>query len=89
MSDATTFKASFNRPNLIMRYGQKTKCRIRYHPFYKAAPREVRNYLLLKSKKVEAIAQVLQVNGISAVPYHAGLDAKNTSKTSGHVSWRM
>jgi ATP-dependent DNA helicase RecQ len=36
MSDATTFKASFNRPNLYMRYGQKQKCRIRYHPFYKS-----------------------------------------------------
>ena len=33
---------------------------------------------------MEEIAQVLQVNGISAVPYHAGLDAK-TSKTSRHV----
>jgi ATP-dependent DNA helicase RecQ len=32
---------------------------------------------------VEAIAQVLQVNGISAVPYHAG--TQNTSKASGHV----
>jgi ATP-dependent DNA helicase RecQ len=35
---------------------------------------------------VEAIAQVLQVNGISAVPYHAGLDAKH-EQASGHVSY--
>jgi superfamily II DNA helicase RecQ len=50
MSDATTFKASFNRPNLYYEVRTKNKkCRIRYHPFYKAAPREVWNYLLLKS----------------------------------------
>jgi ATP-dependent DNA helicase RecQ len=40
MSDATTFKASFNRPYYEVRTKTK-KCRIRYHPFYKAAPREV------------------------------------------------
>ena len=34
----------------------------------------------LSRKKVEAIAEVLQVNGISAVPYHAGLDAKTRAK---------
>lgn len=34
----------------------------------------------MSRKKVEAIAEVLQVNGISAVPYHAGLDAKTRAK---------
>lgn len=35
---------------------------------------------MFKPKKVETIAEVLQVNGISAVPYHAGLDAKTRAK---------
>jgi ATP-dependent DNA helicase RecQ len=82
MSDATTFKASFNRPNLYYEVRTKTKCRIRYHPFYKST-KGSRNYLLLKSK-VEAIACCKL--RISAA-YHAGLDAKNTSKASGHVSY--
>jgi len=34
----------------------------------------------LSRKKVEELAQVLQVNGVSAVPYHAGFDAKTRSK---------
>ena len=39
----------------------------------------------LSRKKVEEIAQVLQVNNIKAVPYHAGLDAKTRVKTSRYV----
>ena len=35
---------------------------------------------MFKQKKVEEIAQVLQVNGVKAVPYHAGLDAKTRAK---------
>jgi superfamily II DNA helicase RecQ len=45
----------------IMRYGQNKK--IRYHPFYKAAPREVGIIYCLSRKKSGGIAQVLQVNG--------------------------
>ena len=34
----------------------------------------------MSRKKVEEIAQLLQVNGISAVPYHAGFDSKTRAK---------
>ena len=34
------------------------------------------SYLLFKQKKVEEIAEILQINGINALPYHAGLDSK-------------
>jgi ATP-dependent DNA helicase RecQ len=38
---------------------------------------------------VEAIAQVLQVNGISAVPYHAGLDAKKRASIRTCFLWNV
>ncbi len=81
MSDAKTFKASFNRPNLFYDVRPKTKNIeadiIRFIRQYKGKSGII---YCLSRKKVEAIAQVLQVNGISAVPYHAGLDAKTRAK---------
>ena len=79
--DAKTFKASFNRPNLFYEVRPKTK------EVEKDIIRFVKQRLgksgiiyCLSRKKVEEIAQVLQVNGIKAVPYHAGLDAKTRAK---------
>lgn len=81
MSDANTFKASFNRPNLYYEIRTKTKNVesdiIRFIKQHKGKSGVI---YCLSRKKVEAIAEVLQVNGISAVPYHAGLDAKTRAK---------
>lgn len=81
MTDANTFKASFNRPNLFYEVRPKTKNVesdiIRFIRQYKGKSGVI---YCLSRKKVEEIAQVLQVNGISAVPYHAGLDAKTRAK---------
>lgn len=81
MSDAKTFKASFNRPNLFYEVRTKTKNIegdiIRFIKQHKGKSGII---YCLSRKKVEAIAEVLQVNGISAVPYHAGLDAKTRAK---------
>ena len=81
MPDATTFKASFNRPNLYYEVRTKTKNIesdiIRFIKQHKGKSGII---YCLSRKKVEAIAEVLQVNGISAVPYHAGLDAKTRAK---------
>ncbi|MDO9036911.1 MAG: RecQ family ATP-dependent DNA helicase [Lutibacter sp.] len=81
MSNANTFKASFNRPNLFYEVRPKTK------NINSDIIRFVRQFqgksgiiYCLSRKKVEEIAQVLQVNGIKAVPYHAGLDGKTRSK---------
>ena len=81
MTDATTYKASFNRPNLFYEVRPKTK------DIEKDIIRFVRGYkgksgiiYCLSRKKVSEIAQVLQVNNIKAVPYHAGLDAKTRAK---------
>ncbi|MFV5688972.1 DNA helicase RecQ [Flavobacterium sp. ZT3R25] len=81
MTDATTFKASFNRPNLYYEVRTKTKNVesdiIRFIKQHKGKSGII---YCLSRKKVEAVAEVLQVNGISAVPYHAGLDAKTRAK---------
>jgi len=81
MSDANTFKASFNRSNLYYEVRTKTKNIesdiIRFIKQHKGKSGII---YCLSRKKVESIAQVLQVNGISAVPYHAGLDAKTRAK---------
>ncbi len=81
MSDAKTFKASFNRPNLYYEVRTKTKNIesdiIRFIKQHKGKSGII---YCLSRKKVEAVAEVLQVNGISAVPYHAGLDAKTRAK---------
>ncbi|MES2574303.1 MAG: ATP-dependent DNA helicase RecQ [Bacteroidota bacterium] len=81
MSDATTYKASFNRANLYYEVRTKTKnIESDIIRFIKAHKGKSGIIYCLSRKKVEAIAEVLQVNGISAVPYHAGLDAKTRAK---------
>ncbi len=78
---AMTFKASFNRPNLFYEVRPKTK------DVEKDIIRFINNHknksgiiYCLSRKKVEDIAQLLQVNGIKAIPYHAGLDAKTRAR---------
>lgn len=81
MNDAEVFKASFNRPNLFYEVRPKTQNVdadiIRFVKQYQGKSGII---YCLSRKKVEELAQVLQVNGISAVPYHAGFDAKTRSK---------
>ena len=81
ITDANTFKASFNRPNLYYEVRPKTKSVdadiIR---FIKQHPHKSGIVYCLSRKRVEELAQVLQVNGINAVPYHAGLDPKTRVK---------
>ena len=79
--DAKTFKASFNRPNLFYEVRPKTKeVEKDIIRFVKQRMGKSGIIYCLSRKKVEEIAQVLQVNGIKAVPYHAGLDAKTRAK---------
>ncbi|HXJ97517.1 MAG TPA: RecQ family ATP-dependent DNA helicase [Gelidibacter sp.] len=81
ITDANTFKASFNRPNLYYEVRPKLKTVdsdiIR---FVKQNEGKSGIIYCLSRKRVEELAQVLQVNGIKAVPYHAGLDAKTRVK---------
>src|SRR5690606_38967451 len=81
MVDAKVFKASFNRPNLFYEVRPKTQNVdadiIRFVKQYRGKSGII---YCLSRKKVEELAQVLQVNEISAVPYHAGFDAKTRSR---------
>jgi len=80
ITGATTFKASFNRPNLYYEVRPKTKnVDVDIIRFVKQNEGKSGIVYCLSRKRVEELAQVLQVNGIKAVPYHAGLDAKTRS----------
>ncbi|MCH2489710.1 MAG: DNA helicase RecQ [Flavobacteriales bacterium] len=81
MTDANTFKASFNRPNLYYEIRPKTKnVDSDITRFVKKNEGKSGIIYCLSRKRVEELAQTLQVNGIKAVPYHAGLDAKTRVK---------
>ena len=81
ITDAKTFKASFNRPNLYYEVRPKTKnIEADITRFVKQNDGKSGIIYCLSRKKVEELAQTLQVNGIKAVPYHAGLDAKTRSR---------
>ena len=81
ISNANTFKASFNRPNLYYeirpKTGQVDGDIIR---FIKQNEGKSGIVYCLSRKRVEELAQTLQVNGLKAVPYHAGLDPKKRAK---------
>ncbi|GLU44189.1 DNA helicase RecQ [Allomuricauda sp. NBRC 101325] len=81
MNDAKVYKASFNRPNLFYEVRPKTKnVDADIIRFVKQHQGKSGIVYCLSRKRVEELAQVLQVNGVSAVPYHAGFDAKTRSK---------
>ena len=81
MLEANVFKSSFNRPNLYYEVRPKTKnVDADIIRFVKQNTKKSGIIYCLSRKKVEDLAQTLQVNGISAVPYHAGLDAKTRAK---------
>ncbi len=81
IQDAALFKASFNRPNLFYEVRPKTKnVDADIIRFVKKNPGKSGIIYCLSRKKVEELAQMLQVNGVSAVPYHAGFDSKTRSK---------
>ncbi len=76
MLEATVFKSSFNRPNLYYEVRPKTanidKDIIKY---IKSQDGKSGIIYCLSRKKVEELAELLQVNGIRALPYHAGMDS--------------
>ncbi len=81
MTDANVFKASFNRANLYYEVNPKQKEAnsqiVKYVNQFKGKSGIV---YCLSRKKVEELAETLQVNGIKALPYHAGLDAGSRAK---------
>jgi len=80
MQNAKVYKASFNRPNLFYEVRPKINQDKEIVKFIRQYPGKSGVVYCLSRKKVEDFAQLLQVNGIKAIPYHAGLDSKTRNK---------
>ena len=80
MQDAKLYKDSFNRENLFYEIRPKKNEIKEIIKFIKQNPTKSGIIYCQSRKKVEEIAETLQVNGINAVPYHAGMDAKTRAK---------
>ncbi|WP_407476486.1 DNA helicase RecQ [Elizabethkingia anophelis] len=76
MTNALVYKESFNRPNLFYEVRPKVNIDKEIVKFIKAQNGKSGIVYCLSRRKVEEFAQLLQVNGLNALPYHAGLDAK-------------
>ena len=74
--DATLFLDSFNRKNLFYDIRPKHDVEKEMIKFIRQNSGKSGVIYCLSRKKVEEVAETLQVNGINALPYHAGLDAK-------------
>ncbi|MBR2608684.1 MAG: DNA helicase RecQ [Bacteroidales bacterium] len=80
MTDATVFKSSFNRPNLYYEIRDKSDPKRDIIKYIKQNPGKSGIIYCLSRKKVEEMAELLNINGIKAAPYHAGLDAKTRAE---------
>ena len=79
MLDAKVFKSSFNRANLyyeVLPKGSKAQTMKDLISFINKRKGKSGIVYCLSRKKTEEVAEILQANGINALPYHAGLDAK-------------
>ncbi len=81
MTDATLFKSSFNRPNLFYEIRPKKNIAKEIIKYVKYNPGKSGIIYCLSRKKVEEIAETLNINGIKALPYHAGLEPKVRADT--------
>ena len=78
--DARVFKSSFNRPNLYYEIRDKSDPKREIIKFIKQNPGKSGIIYCLSRKKVEELAELLNINGIKALPYHAGLDARTRAE---------
>jgi len=79
MLDANVFKSSFNRENLYYEVRPKVNAAKEIIKFIKNNSGKSGIIYCLSRKKVEELAEILKVNGIKALPYHAGMDAATRS----------
>lgn len=80
MMDATVFKSSFNRDNLYYEVRPKREVEKEIVKFIRQHNGKSGIIYCLSRKKVEELAEILRVNGINALPYHAGLDSNLRAK---------
>ncbi|MFW6222555.1 MAG: DNA helicase RecQ, partial [Bacteroidota bacterium] len=81
IQDANVFKSSFNRTNLYYEIRPKINATPEIIRYIKNNPGKSGIIYCLSRKKVMELSETLQVNGIKAMPYHAGLDSNVRSKT--------
>jgi ATP-dependent DNA helicase RecQ len=81
MGDATLFKSSFNRPNLFYEIRPKRDVIKEIIRYIKQNTGKSGIIYCLSRKKVEEVAEALNLNGIKALPYHAGLEPKVRADT--------
>lgn len=80
MLDAIVYKSSFNRDNLFYEIRPKRDVEKQIIRYIRTKEGKSGIIYCLSRKKVEEFAELLQVNGINALPYHAGLDANTRAK---------
>ena len=80
MENSKLYKSSFNRENLFYDIRPKINVNKEIIKFVKQYSGKSGIVYCLSRKKVEEVAQTLQVNGINALPYHAGLDANTRAR---------
>ena len=81
ITDAKVFKSSFNRPNLYYEVRTKTsQVDFDIIKFIKSNNGKSGIVYCLARKSVEELTESLKVNGINALPYHAGLDSKTRAR---------
>ena len=80
MLDATLYQSSFNRDNLYYEIRPKRDVEKEIIKYVKRHSGKSGIIYCLSRKKVEEISEVLQVNGIKALAYHAGLDSTTRAK---------
>lgn len=79
MLNANVFKSSFNRPNLFYEVRPKVKAKDQIIRLFRSNQGKSAIIYCLSRKKVEEITELLQVNGIKALAYHAGMDSSTRS----------
>ena len=80
IQSASVFKSSFNRPNLYYEIRDKVDAEKDIIKFIRQNPGKSGIIYCLSRKKVEEMAELLCINGIKALPYHAGLDARTRAE---------
>jgi len=78
--EADVFKSSFNRPNLYYEVKSKQDVAKEIIKYIKNNPGKSGIIYCLSRKKVEEMAEILKVNGIKSLPYHAGMDSSTRTQ---------
>ena len=81
IENANVFKSSFNRPNMYYEVRPKINATKECIKFIKQNSGKSGIVYCLSRKKVEELAETFQLNGINALPYHAGMESSVRSKT--------